>query len=116
MFASTSALLKRINIALVIHNIAIVILELSILDIQIMLHFMVKTHLEEVKSILPPQPQIITTTLHILILICIATTIILVSATVAPTATTVIMSATAEADQLIQGETNNLSMINQVQL
>ena len=81
-----------------------------------MLPFMVKTHLEEVKNIIPPQAQIITSTLIIQILICIATTIILVSPTVAPTATTVIISATAEAEQLIQGETNSLSMINQVQL
>lgn len=113
MFVSHQGLLQKINIAQKIIYIAIVILELSILDIQTMLPFMVKTHLVQVKTTLPPQAQIHTSTLHLLILICIATTIILVSPTLI--AATVTMNATAEAEQLILLATNNLLIIPQVQ-
>lgn len=93
-------------------RIAIVILELSILDIQTMLLFMVKTHLGQVKTMLQPQAQIHTTTLHILFLICIATTGILVSPMMPNTTA---MNATVEAELLILWATKNLLMITQVQ-
>jgi hypothetical protein len=76
-------------------RIAGVILELSILDIQTMLLFMVKTHLGQVKTMLqPPQAQINTTILFI----CIATTGILVSPMIANTTAISAIIATAEAE------------------
>jgi len=81
-------------------SIVTVILELSILDIQTMLLFMVKTHLGQVKTMLqPPQAQYTTMIhLHILVLICIATTGILVSPMIANTTAII---ATAEVEPLI---------------
>jgi len=113
MFVSPPAQLWKINIALQIIRIVIVILELSILDIQTMLPFMVKTHLGQVKTMLPPQPRMhTTTTMKSIVLLCIATTGILVSSGIPPT---MIISATAEVELLILLATNNLLMIAQVQ-
>lgn len=112
MFVSPPASVLKINFVALILIIAIVILELSILDIQTMLPFMVKTHLVQVKTTLPPQAQIHTTIQLCLTLICIATTGILPSPMIAAIMT---MNATAEAEQLILLATNNLLMILQVQ-
>lgn len=112
MFVSPPASVLKINFVALILIIAIVILELSILDIQTMLPFMVKTHLVQVKTTLPPQAQIHTTIQLCLTLICIAPTTILVSPGIAAIMT---MHATAEAEQLILLATNNLLMILQVQ-
>jgi len=71
---------------------------------------MVKTHLGQVKTMLPPQPRIMHTTT--IIILCIATTGILVSSGIPPT---MIISATAEVELLILLATNNLLMIAQVQ-
>lgn len=112
MFVSPPASVLKINFVALILIIAIVILELSILDIQTMLPFMVKTHLVQVKTTLPPQAQIHTTIQLCLTLICIAPTTILVSPGIAAIMT---MHATAEAEQLILLATNNLLIIPQVQ-
>lgn len=74
---------------------------------------MVKTHLGQVKTMLPPQPRMhTTTTMKSIVLLCIATTGILVSSGIPPT---MIISATAEVELLILLATNNLLMIAQVQ-
>jgi hypothetical protein len=101
---------KTIMIALIDMSIVIVIPVLSTLDIQTMLPFMVKTHLGQVKTTLPPQAQVHTTTLHILILIYIATTMHLVS----PFRRSIMnINATAEVDQ--SKGTYNLLIVPQVQ-